>query len=164
MNYKQQAHFLNDVSTWRAHIPALITMDIIKSPFLHQCRLHLNVYGFKIVQKSFIQSSSNLQDANHLGFSCQQRAAAKRRVGCFVHEKRFSYFLRNKNPRVLILSCQAPPSSLLGARRHHFSGLRSFRKTAFTNLLTVLFRWNFDRWSIRCSSSLCTVEIWVGGQ
>jgi len=72
MNYKLQAHFLNDVSTWRAHIPVLITMNIIKFPFLHQCRLHSNVYCFKIVQKSFIQSSSNLQEANHLGFSCQQ--------------------------------------------------------------------------------------------
>jgi len=71
MNDKLQVHFLNDVTTWIAHIPALITMDIIKSPFLHQCRLHSNVYGFKIVQKSFIQSSSNLQEANHLGFSCQ---------------------------------------------------------------------------------------------
>jgi len=71
MNYKLQVHFLNDVTTWRAHIPALITMDIIKSHFLHQCRLHSNGYGFKIVQKSFIQSSSNLQEANHLGFSCQ---------------------------------------------------------------------------------------------
>jgi len=73
MNYKLQVHFLNDVITWRAHVPALITMDIIKSPFLHQCRLHSNVYGFKIVQKSFLQSSSNLQEANHLGFSCQQK-------------------------------------------------------------------------------------------
>jgi len=72
MNYKLQVHFLNDVTTWRAHIPALITMDIIKSPFLHQCRLHSNRYGFKIVQKSFIQCSSNLQEANHLSFSCQQ--------------------------------------------------------------------------------------------
>jgi len=72
MYYKLKVHFLNDVTTWRAQIPALITMDIIKSPFLHQCRLHSNVYGFKIVQKSFIQSSSNLQEANHLGFSCQQ--------------------------------------------------------------------------------------------
>jgi len=72
MNYKLKVHFLNDVTTWRAHIPVLITMDIIKSPFLHQCRLHSNGYGFKIVQKSFIQSSSNLQEANHLGFSCQQ--------------------------------------------------------------------------------------------
>jgi len=71
MNYKLQIHFLNDVTTWRAHVPALITMDIIKSPFLHQCRLHSNGNGFKIVQKSFIQSSSNLQEANHLGFSCQ---------------------------------------------------------------------------------------------
>jgi len=71
MNYKQ-VHFLNDVTTWRAHIPALITMDITKPPFLHQCRLHSIGYGFKIVQKSFIQSSSNLQEANHLGFSCQQ--------------------------------------------------------------------------------------------
>jgi len=34
MNYKLQVHFLNDVTAWRAHIPALITMDIIKSPFL----------------------------------------------------------------------------------------------------------------------------------
>jgi len=34
MNYKLQAHFLNDVTTWRAHVSALITMDIIKSPFL----------------------------------------------------------------------------------------------------------------------------------
>jgi len=72
MNYKLQVHFLNDVTTWRAHVPALITMDIINSPFLHQCRLHSNGIGFKIVQKSFIQSSSNLQEANHLGFSCQQ--------------------------------------------------------------------------------------------
>jgi len=71
MNYKLQVHFLNDVTTWRAHIPALITMDIIKSPFFHQCRFHSNGYGFKIVQKSFTQSSSNLQEANHLGFSCQ---------------------------------------------------------------------------------------------
>jgi len=73
MNYKLQIHFLNDVTTWRAHVPALITMDIIKSPFLHQCSLHSNGNGFKIVQKSFIQSSSNLQEANHLCFSCQQR-------------------------------------------------------------------------------------------
>jgi len=73
MNYKLQVHFLNDVTTWRAYVPALITMDIINSPFLHQCRLHSNGNGFKIVQKSFIQSSSNLQEANHLGFSCQQR-------------------------------------------------------------------------------------------
>ena len=71
MNYKLQVHFLNDVTTWRAHILVLITMDIIKSPFLHQCRFHSNGNGFKIVQKSFIQSSSNLQEANHLGFSCQ---------------------------------------------------------------------------------------------
>jgi len=77
MNYKQQVHFLNDVTTWRAHIPALITMDIIKSLFLHQCRLHSNGYDFKIVQKSFIQSSSNLQEANHLGFSCQHFSLQK---------------------------------------------------------------------------------------
>jgi len=72
MNYKLKIHFLNDVTIWRAHVPALITMDIIKSPFLHQCRLHSNGNGFKIVQKSFIKSSSNLQEANHLGFTCQQ--------------------------------------------------------------------------------------------
>ena len=72
MNYKLQMHFLNDVTTWRAYILALINMDIIKSPFIHQCRLHYNGNGFKIVQKSFIQSSSNLQEANHIGFSCQQ--------------------------------------------------------------------------------------------
>ena len=71
MNYKLQIHFLIDVTTWRAHVPTLITMDIIKSHFLHQCRLHSNGNGFKIVQKSFIQSSWNLQEANHLGFSCQ---------------------------------------------------------------------------------------------
>jgi len=34
MNYKLQIHFLNDITTRRAHVPALITMDIIKSPFL----------------------------------------------------------------------------------------------------------------------------------
>ena len=72
MNYKQQVHFLNDVTTWRAHVSALITMDIIKSPFLNQCSLYSNVYGFKIVQKRLIQSSSNLQEENHLSFSCQQ--------------------------------------------------------------------------------------------
>jgi len=81
MNYKLQIHFLNDVTTWRAHVSALINMDIIKSPFLHQCRLHSNGNGFKIVQKSFIQSSSNLQEANHLGFSCQHFGeSGKRRV------------------------------------------------------------------------------------
>jgi len=72
MNYKHQIHFLNDVTMWRAHVPALINMDIIKSPFLHQCRLHSNGNGFKIVQKGFIKSSSNLQEAYHLGFTCQQ--------------------------------------------------------------------------------------------
>jgi len=73
MNYKLKIHFLIDVTTWRAHVPTLIIMDIIKSPFLHQCRLHSNGNGFKIVQKSFIQSSSNLQEANYLGFSCQHK-------------------------------------------------------------------------------------------
>jgi len=72
MNYKLKIHFLNDVTIWRAHVPALINMVIIKSPFLYQCRLHSNGNDFKIVQKSFIQCSSNLQEANHLGFSCQQ--------------------------------------------------------------------------------------------
>jgi len=72
MNYKLQIHFLNFVTTWRAHVLALINIVIIKSPFLHQCRLHSNGNGFKIVQKSFIKSSSNLQEANHLGFTCQQ--------------------------------------------------------------------------------------------
>ena len=72
MNYKLQMHFLNDVTTWRAYVSALINMDIIKSPFLHQCRFHSNGNGFKIGQKSFIQSSSNLQEVNHIGFSCQQ--------------------------------------------------------------------------------------------
>jgi len=72
MNYKLQIHFFNDVTTWGAHVPALINVVIIKSSFLHQCRLHSNGNDFKIVQKSFIQSSSNLQDANHLGFLCQQ--------------------------------------------------------------------------------------------
>ena len=57
---------------WRAQALVLINMNIIKSPFLHECRLHSNGNGFKIVQKSFIKSSSNLQEANHLGFSCQQ--------------------------------------------------------------------------------------------
>jgi len=71
MNYKHQIHFLNDITMWRAHVLALINMNIIKSPLLHQCRLHSNGNGFKIVQKSFIKSSSNLQEANHLGFSCQ---------------------------------------------------------------------------------------------
>jgi len=78
MNYKQQIHFHNDVTTWRAHVPTLITMDVIKFPFLHQCRLHFNGNCFKIIQKSFIQSSSNLQEANHLGFSCPQSGHLKR--------------------------------------------------------------------------------------
>jgi len=72
MNYKLQIHFLNDVTIWKAHAPALINMDIIKSPFLHQCRLHFNSNGFKIVQKGFTKSSSNLQEAYHLGFTCKQ--------------------------------------------------------------------------------------------
>jgi len=83
MNYKLKIHFLNDVTTWRAHVPSLINMVIIKSPFLHQCRLHSNGNGFKIVQKSFIQSSSNLQEANHLSFSCQH----------FVIILRINYFI-----------------------------------------------------------------------
>jgi len=87
MNYKQQVLFLNDVTTWRAHILALITMDIIKSPFLHQCRLHSNGYDFKIVQKSFIQSSSNLQEENHLGFSCQHEEHVRL---IYINEKSYS--------------------------------------------------------------------------
>jgi len=99
MNYKLKVHFLNDVTTWGAHISALITMDIINSPFLHQCRLHSNVYGFKIVQKSFIQFSSNLQEANHLGFSCQQY-----RCECSLHkdskERREDRFKVTKDKKV----------------------------------------------------------------
>jgi len=72
MNYKHQIHFLNDVSMWRAHVPALINMNTIKSPFLHQCRFHSNDNDFKVVQKGFIKSSSNHQEAYHLGFTCQQ--------------------------------------------------------------------------------------------
>ena len=72
MNYKLQIQFLNDITLWRAHVPALINMDNIKSPFLHQCRLHSNGNGFKINHNGFIKSSSNVQEAYHLGFSCQQ--------------------------------------------------------------------------------------------
>jgi len=72
MNYKLQIHFLNDITMWRARVSALINIDIIKSPFLHQCRLHSNGYGFKIIQQDFIKSSSNLQEAYHIGFTCQQ--------------------------------------------------------------------------------------------
>jgi len=71
MNYKHQIHFLNDVSTWRAHVPALINVNTIKSPILHQCRFYSNGNDFKVVQKGFIKSSSNLQEAYHLGFTCQ---------------------------------------------------------------------------------------------
>jgi len=70
-NEKFQIHFLNDVTMWRAHVLALINMNIIKSPFLHQCRLHSNGNDFKVVQKGFINSSSNLQETYHLGFTCQ---------------------------------------------------------------------------------------------
>jgi len=68
MNYKLQIHFLNDLSMWRAHISGLINMNIIKSPYLHQCRLDSNGNGFFVVQKT----SSNLQETYHLGFTCQQ--------------------------------------------------------------------------------------------
>jgi len=44
----------------------------------------------------------------------------------------------------------------------NFSSLRSFRKTAFPDSLTVLFKWNFDKRFITCCSSLWTVEIWIG--
>jgi len=61
MNYNLKIHFLNDVTIWRSHIPALINMVNIKSPFLHQCKFHSNGNGFKIVQKVihliFIKSS-----------------------------------------------------------------------------------------------------------
>jgi len=89
MSYKLQKHFLNDVTTWRAHVPALINIVIIKSLFLHQCRLHSNGNGFKIVQKSFIQSSSNLQEANHLGFSCQHKTLSlpHERSGFYLAKK-----------------------------------------------------------------------------
>ena len=52
---------------WRAHVPAYINMNIIKSPFLHQ--------------KSFIKSSSNLQEAYHLGFTCQLMSLLGRLYG-----------------------------------------------------------------------------------
>ena len=68
----------NDVTMWRANVLALINMDIIKSPFLHQCRLHSYGNGFKIVQKGFIKSSSNLQEAYHIDFSCQHNLVETR--------------------------------------------------------------------------------------
>jgi len=71
MNYKLQIHYLNDVTMWRTHVPTLINMNTIKSHFLHQYRLHSNGNGFKIVQKGFIKSSSNLQETYHLCFTCQ---------------------------------------------------------------------------------------------
>jgi len=60
-----------------------------------------------------------------------------------------------------------PPGArllILGARRHRFSSSLNFHKNAFLGSLTVWFRWNFDRWSRTCSSSLRTVEIWFGCQ
>jgi len=82
-----------------------------------------------------------------------------------VHEKRcFSYFLRYRNRRTLFLYRQALPFWFLGARRHNFSGSRTFRKTAFPGSLTVWFRWNFDMWSTTRSSSIWTMEILFGGQ
>jgi len=73
LQYELQSskHFLNDVTMWRAHIPALINMNIIKSSFLHQCRLNANGNDFKVVQKGFINSSSNIQETYHLGFTCK---------------------------------------------------------------------------------------------
>ena len=77
---------------WKGHVPALIKKDIIKSPFLHQCRLHSN-------DKGFIQFSSNLQEANHLGFSCQQY-----RCECSLHkdskERREDRFKVTKDKKV----------------------------------------------------------------
>ena len=58
------------------HLKVYIThvaLYTIKSSFLHQCRLYCNGNGFKIVQKGFIKSSSKLQEAYHLGFTCQQQ-------------------------------------------------------------------------------------------
>ena len=41
--------------------------------------------------------------------------------GALIHEKRcFSYFSRNRNRPAVVESRQAPPSSLLGARRQLF--------------------------------------------
>jgi len=61
------------------------------------------------------------------------RATAKRCTWCSIHEKCcFSYFSRSKYRWALVLYYQGPSSWLLGARRHRFSGLCSFRKTAFS--------------------------------
>jgi len=46
VNYKHQILFLNDLSMWRAHVPDLINMNTIKSPYLHQCRLDSNGFRF----------------------------------------------------------------------------------------------------------------------
>jgi len=69
MKYKHQIHFLNDVTMWTTQVLALINMNTIESPYLHKCRLHSKGNGFKIVQKGFIKSSSNLQEAHYLGFT-----------------------------------------------------------------------------------------------
>jgi len=45
----------------------------------------------------------------------------------------------------------------------NFSCLCSFHKTAFPDLVTVQFRWKFDRWFITCCYSLWIVEICIGG-
>jgi len=140
MNYKLQVHFLNDVITCRAHVSALITMDMIKSPFLHQCRLHSNVYGFKIVQKSFIQTSSNLQEANHLGFSWQQSRHL------FTKNTIFRIFHATGTAMRWFPTARCQVSGLvsLGGKieslgDYDFSNLRSFYKITFSNLLTVRF-------------------------
>jgi len=66
MNYKLQIHFLNDVTMWRTHVATLINMNTIKSPYLHQCRLHSNGNGFKVVQKGFIKSSRGIPPWLHM--------------------------------------------------------------------------------------------------
>jgi len=126
MNYKLQIHFLNDITMWRAHVSALIHMNTIKSPFLHQCRLHSNGNGFKIVQKGFIKSSSNLQEAYHLGFSCQHRTRHN------VHSHTGN--TRQPEPQLKSSSCSsAIPSHNL---RYAISSHNSRNATCLTPILS----------------------------
>jgi len=69
MNYKHQIHFLNDVTMWRAHVPALINMNTIKSPFLNECRFRSNGNDLKVFQKGFIKSSRSIPPWLHMSTS-----------------------------------------------------------------------------------------------
>jgi len=107
-----------------------------------------------------------MSDNSILGFFCDEPPSGKgdsaRRCKHCAKNDTFRTFraARTTRRKFYITRHQALQLWALGAI--DFTSLCSFRKTAFSDSLTVRFRWNCDKRFITCCYSLWTVEIRIG--